>query len=420
MAKEVKSAAIGKSISYFEAFKSTCFRSWIGWSILLLIISIQLNLSYRRVTQRIENFITLSPRIGDDDLNEFISYLDRMEILANVTNKEVEQYHSEGYLLIRNFYNQPAIEAMRFIIDTVNNNPSDLYHLSLNPKRRYCGFFLHPFQIIPAFRRLLQRELESGMAIIASKLLLSNEAPVEIGSILHSTLPECFGEIEQLRGNTHSDQNQGVFSIERKRTIGDNMLVTWTALDRLDNETISIELWPKSHRWQDDWYGPEFNESNYCSIYGDMVKNTLDGHTHPTLPSLSLSLNPGDVLFFQGFTFHRVTKSSACRRNTCRRITTRYVRGEDTAWRKHLLESTTWPFLSWIPLTEGLLVKDTKGEFDLTEGKFADEEMKKPPMIPNGWSWLMFWLDSKLRGGMKPDQIVNLCEHAEEDNFIRA
>lgn len=346
MSKETVSIN-SKYSRYFGYFESISFKSRVCW-LCLLIIGITLELGQRSLTLRIEKFLTLSAEIEGDDLNEFTTYLEGMEINVNVTDEEVERYHNEGYLLIRKYYNSAGVEAMRFIVDFVNRNPSVFYQLSKTPQRRFCGFFIHPFFLIPAFRRLLRKILESGMSTIASKLLLSNERPVEIGSILHSTLRECFSESEQMkvRGNTHSDQNQGVYSIERKRTIGDNMLVTWTALDRLDKETISLEVWPKSHKWQDEQYGSRFNESNYCTIYTDMMNNTLNGAAHPTLPSVSLTLNPGDVLFFQGFTFHRITKSSACSAKTCRRITTRYVRGEDTAWRNHVLETTTWPFAS--------------------------------------------------------------------------
>jgi len=133
---------------------------------------------------------------------------------------------------------------MRFIVDFVNKHPSNFYKLYNTPNHRYCGFFILPYYLIPEFRLALQKILERGMSTIASRLLLSNEQPIEIGSILHSTPPECFARNDQTkaRGNTHSDQNQGVMSIERKKTIGDNMLVTWTALDRLDEETISLEL----------------------------------------------------------------------------------------------------------------------------------------------------------------------------------
>jgi len=139
-----------------------------------------------------------------------------MEINANITDEVVEMYHKEGYLLIKNFYNMAGVNAMRFIVDFVNKHPSDFYNLTLNPKRRFCGFFIHPFYLIPMFRRLLRKEMDTGLRTIVSKLLLSNEHTVEVGSILHSTLPECFGGGDQVkvRGNTHSDQNQAIFSIE--------------------------------------------------------------------------------------------------------------------------------------------------------------------------------------------------------------
>jgi len=70
-----------------------------------------------------------------------------------------------------------------------------------------------------------------------------------------------------------------------------------------------------------------------------------------------------------------------------------------------------------------LLVKDTKGEFDFTRGKFSEEELMKPPMIPKVFSWFQFWLNSKLNGGLRPDQFVNLCKEVEispEDDSIQA
>jgi len=47
--------------------------------------------------------------------------------------------------------------------------------------------------------------------------------------------------------------------------------------------------------------------------------------------------------------------------------------------------------------------------FDLTAVKFSEEAMRRPPMIPKAISWLKFWLDSKLLGGIKPEQFVNMC-----------
>jgi len=209
---------------YVETIDSSSKACWL----VLVICSILLSYGHRILSPKIEQFLTLSAEMEDSDLSKFMSYLDNLKINANVSDDDVEHYHNEGYLLIRNFYNQAGIEAMRFIVDFVNDHPSELYKLTLSPERRFCGFFIHPFYLIPAFRRLLRKELESGMSSIASKLLLSNEWPVEVGSILHSTRPECFSKSEYLkvRGNTHSDQNQATFSIERKRTLGDNMLVT--------------------------------------------------------------------------------------------------------------------------------------------------------------------------------------------------
>jgi len=387
-----------------------------GCCLIVLLVGILLACGQRVLNQRIEHFLTLSAEIKDEELTELISNINRIEINMNVTDYEVEMYHKEGYILLRNVLNAPGVEAMRFITDFVNKHPSNFYKRYNTPNSRYCGFFLHPYYLIPEFRLALQKILERGMSTIASKLLLSNEPPIEVGSILHSTPSGCFSKKDpmKLRGNTHSDQNQGMWSIERKRTIGDNLLVTWTALDRLDKESISMELWPKSHRWQENRWSSLFNESNYCMIYTEMMKSTLNGVIHPTLPAISLTLNPGDVLFFQGFTFHRVMKSAKCGMRTCRRVTTRYVRGEDTSWRPDVLESMTWPYSSWIPKTDGLLVKDTKDLFDLSYTKFKDD-LSKPPMIPRIASWLKFWFDCKLHGGVRPEQFVNLCN---EDGII--
>jgi len=148
-------------------------------------------------------------------------------------------------------------------------------------------------------------------------------------------------------------------------------------------------------------------------IYSEMMNRTLNGATHPEIPSVSLTLNPGDVLFFQGFTFHRVLKSATCSARTCRRITTRYVRGEDTVWRKNVLESMKWPYHLEIPTTDGLLVKDTKGMLDLSSQRFTEDEINKPPIVPRGITWLKFLLNSILSGGIKPKHFVNLCKEDE-------
>jgi len=201
-------------------------RSKTCW-IIILLIGILLWWGERVVEQKVEDFLTLSAEIEGEELEKFMAHLNGMDIDANVTDEDIEMYHKEGYLLIRNFHNAAGIEAMRFIMDFVNKNPSVFYKRHKTPQHRYCGFFIHPFYLIPAFRQVLRKTMDIGMSTIASKLLLSNERPVEVGSILHSAPSECFTDNQtNARGNTHSDQNQGVYSIERKRTIGDNMLVT--------------------------------------------------------------------------------------------------------------------------------------------------------------------------------------------------
>jgi len=70
--------------------------SWKGCCLIILFVGILLTWVQRALNQRIENFLTLSAKIEGEELNELMSYINRIEINVNVTDHEVEMYHKEG------------------------------------------------------------------------------------------------------------------------------------------------------------------------------------------------------------------------------------------------------------------------------------------------------------------------------------
>lgn len=323
-----------------------------------------------------------------------------------LTQAQIDQYHELGYVKIANYFDEDLVEAMRTLVDWLNKNPSGL--LKKANKGRFCGFLIHAFETVPEWRDLtLRLPLPETIST-----LLGTESVMYAQDIIHTTYDECFPEnVNVTTGRMHSDGNQGAFSLNKKYNWGDNLAISWIALDKLDH--IDFQVYPRSHKWIDP-YG-NFTFDNFCRMDHD-VRSLENDHTFETV---RVHMNPGDVLFFQGLTYHAVSKHRECEIDTCRRVTIRYVDGEVTSWRDDLQVNSVWPFISWATRWHRKLGEQMEttlpGPYMLDRRMGSDVKLGLlrygGSLIPPIHHWLRFAFRIFMSGGMKGDHIVSQCPH---------
>ena len=178
---------------------------------------------------------------------------------------------------------------------------------------------------------------------------------VHAQEIFHDTGSVCNHEnMEVNAGGWYADQNQGPFSIHKKESWGDDMVVAWIVLDELD-EKVVMDVIPKTHKMYDPtqrWNMTEYYKAWEYFETEQISNGEMDGHMK------RLHVHPGDIVLFQGLVFHRVIKSSKCKYGECRRITIRYLNADITTWRNDVGPSV-WPFISQLA-QPGKLIRKKK------------------------------------------------------------
>lgn len=329
-----------------------------------------------------------------DQIKKLTAHVDVNQPVRSLTAEEINAYHRDGFTIVRGAVDGKTIEAMKLSVSHIMNNPSGL--LKRANGTNFCGFSLHNHLLLPFWRNFVYR---LPLASIAAQLMDTNVV-LYSQDIIHATTSHCPSDGV---GRTHSDQNQGPFSIEKKKNYGDNMVVAWVAVDPLDY--INMELFNKSHRTYGDEH-QSWHPQDYCKFWEDYLL-TLDGIDGP---GVNISMKPGDVAFFQGLTFHRVRKNvHKCYLDTCRRVTIRYIDGEVTRWRDDIPPSK-WPIISSVikpgsPITTLPRVVDNRVDGSIEYGQTSTPG----PYLPPVWYWMDF-IRNIIFNGLSPNDIINQCD----------
>lgn len=331
-----------------------------------------------------------------------------------LTKNQIDSFHDNGFLHMENYFSVETVKALRIIADYINKNPSGLH--KAGSKGKYCGFAIHAFETVPEWRDIALR-LQLPDTIY--QLLGSNQLGY-IQDIFHHSKAECFPNgSDHQEGIIHSDMNQMALSIERTRNWGDNMAIAWIALDDLDESTVGFEVFPKSHKWIDA-YG-NFTFENFCEMDNKVKNKAASGGAD--LRKKNVLMKPGDVLFFQGLTYHRVSKNRKCEIDSCRRITIRYVDADITSWREDLEKYPSWPFISYFTKGgrySGRSVKDSGIPapylLDRREGHATKLGWLKRSgvLVPPARYWFHF-LWQILKKGLDSDAFIANCPHISKD-----
>ena len=120
-------------------------------------------------------------------------------------------------------------------------------------------------------------------------------------------------------------------------------------------------------------------------------------------------LNPGDAVFFNGFTYHRPIPycRGGCTKSNSRRMTLRYIDGERTKFRADVPTQATYHQVRWCPswpfrfllgeecrIKAGMLARDTRKlpiviELDKARGgrKIPTDGLTEEFSKPDPWSY---------------------------------
>jgi len=327
-----------------------------------------------------------------------------------LTASQISEYHDRGFVVLKRFFDEEALEAMRELAAHTVASPSGL--VSSANGTHFCGFSLHNHLFIPEWRKYAYR---MPLEKVAAQLLESQKTLYAM-DIFHSTTPHCGNESV---GKSHSDHNQSPFSIEKNRNFGDNMLVAWIALDRLDE--ITMDLFPGSHRaFDEDVKLDAWSEPAYCNWW--QMQEERDRFTYLSSNSQRINLEPGDVALFQGLTFHQVRKTANCKLETCRRITVRYLNGDVTRWRDDVEHESVWPIVRRLGASPGELAaarlpivhntQDPEGGSTFGPVMSAAKDL---PVLPGFSHWIPMLGRLLLGEGVQPEHIINVCPHRRKN-----
>jgi len=293
-----------------------------------------------------------------------------------VTNEMIETFHRDGFLVVRNAFNQEEVDLLKDYITHVTRFPN--LEVSLLAPRTCTAFSFSTGNLIPELGAILNSlPVHASVAKImgAERLTLVND-------ILHWNPFNCerVGAIL----STHSDMNTAPFSIERRHLseggyFGDNSIVLWAALDELGNETMTMHLSRGSHRAFEQSKGKQtpFSYDRYCEvIQRDLDKEAArDSAFLDSFVALP-TLHPGDAILFSGLVYHRPMPvcKGGCHVNNTRRITIRYVDSDRTSFRNDVESSSTHPMTRNCPsiLAGGSWLNDCK----LVPGESVKEHAK--------------------------------------------
>ena len=277
-----------------------------------------------------------------------------------ISEAQIRHFRRDGFLILRNVLNQSTLETIRNTANHIADHPNGL--LKRSNGSAFCGFSLHTHLLLPRWRRFAY---QLPFRLVAERLMNTTSA-VYAQDIFHRSTPACVRT-----SRAHSDANQGPFSVERTHHWGDNMVVTWLPLD---DEAITLELWPKSHGAAQSGRG--FNGTAYCA------ERPLRS------PPLTVrNPQPGDVVFWQGLTMHRVHVDPTAA--LTRRLTIRYLDAQVTRWRTDV-PTSRWP-----------VIRNTAVPGALVGSSIPLSEYSYGPWLP--FLWHMLW------NGWNASDLIHVC-----------
>lgn len=349
-------------------------------STIIILFSIYITWKFNTILKSFIEYPPIDKNINDLIFNHSLE-LQNIEYKP-ITLDQINLYHKNGYLLMKESINEKTLNYMKQIVNHVMENPNGMLKNSMNTE--VCGFALHIQELLPFWRKIAYN---LHLKYIASQLFFNLSSVVYSQEIFHDTPFECVNRTSPNNvGDWHSDQTQSPFSIEKKNTYGDNMVVAWIALDNLKDK-ITLDVMTGSHLLYNPIGNSRWNITEYYDFWRDMDQIKIpSGSLNHTIKRITLL--PGDVLLFQGLTFHRVVKTINCKLGSCRRITVRYLNGENTKWRSDI-PSSWWPFIYNFQKPDKLIAQDLPvvvGIKNMNSKWYTEEKV-----IPSNFYWIQFF-----------------------------
>lgn len=205
-----------------------------------------------------------------------------MPKLQALTEEQMRQFETEGYLIVKGVFRPEEVEEIRWTFDEIAQTTvpgyfePDFQTETDDPLKRYPRV-LHPHRFNPLAKQYM---LHPGVLAILEELY--GEEALAAQSMFYYKPPGSRGQA------LHQD------NFYLKVEPG-NCIAAWTAIDRCDEENGCMLLVPKTNRY--DIVCPETSDSaeSFTSHY---VKPPKEEKPIPAL------MEPGDVLFFNGNLIH--------------------------------------------------------------------------------------------------------------------
>ncbi|THF75460.1 phytanoyl-CoA dioxygenase family protein [Cohnella fermenti] len=202
--------------------------------------------------------------------------------LNYLTEEQKRQFEQEGYLIVKGLFDKQQIQEIEDTFEAIGRNPvpghfePDLSDESGDPLKRYPRV-MHPHRFNEAAKRYMLHP-----PVLAVLEDLYEEPPLAAQSMFYYKPPGARGQA------LHQD------NFYLKVEPG-NCIAAWTAVDAADLENGSLMVVPKTQDY--DIVCPELSDAKE-SFTTHYVKPPKEQKVMP------VSMDPGDVLFFNGNLIH--------------------------------------------------------------------------------------------------------------------
>jgi phytanoyl-CoA hydroxylase len=208
-----------------------------------------------------------------------------------VSSQEIEFFHSQGYLIVRRLISPGEVAEIREIFEAIGAaavpiptywTPEPGASLSQDPLKRYPRV-MHPHRFMPRIKEFL---LDPRIVDVLRGIL--GEDPLAAQSMYYFKPTGARGQA------FHQDDYY-------LKTLGGNCVAAWVAIDPSLPENGGLFVAPKTHR---------------CDIAcPDLADSSISFTTHLVRPPqghdpIPATMQPGDVLFFNGRVIHGSTPNN--------------------------------------------------------------------------------------------------------------
>jgi ectoine hydroxylase-related dioxygenase (phytanoyl-CoA dioxygenase family) len=206
-------------------------------------------------------------------------------IHKSLTPEQINQFHTDGYVLVRNFCSEEEINKLYSVAlkdDAMKKNAVDLNDTS--GKKTKLSLWFTPGNDVFGYLTRSQRMVDS-----TSKLLESNSPVCHFHSKLMQKEPKVGGAWEWHQDYGYWYKNQFMFP--------DQLLSVMTALTKANKENGCLQVIKGSHKLGRVNHGFSGEQVGADMV---MVENALK-----TMELVYCEIEPGDALFFHSNLLHR-------------------------------------------------------------------------------------------------------------------